>query len=90
MRVFAQLTALPNGLQWLSVEFCLSSLYVNTLLANLNARTYLRKTDLQYNSYDMGQAELSTFAARPGNSTGGSTTHVARSEVRLRHDILCA
>ncbi|KAI0919553.1 hypothetical protein AcV5_001588 [Taiwanofungus camphoratus] len=60
------IAAFPHGLQFCAFEFPLSSLYVNTLLANLNARQYLRGKDAGWNvSSTTPQTGTSNIDLRP-------------------------
>ena len=67
-----QILPFQDQLYYCAVDFPLTSLYLNSLLANLNARDYVRSAavDVGYNSYPMGE---STFRGT-GRSTG--TTQV--------------
>ncbi|TFK79503.1 hypothetical protein K466DRAFT_457551, partial [Polyporus arcularius HHB13444] len=49
----SQVVALPNGVQYCAVEFPIGSLYVNAFLANMNSRTYVRGTSVDYNSIEL-------------------------------------
>ncbi|KAM5543818.1 hypothetical protein V8D89_002435 [Ganoderma adspersum] len=62
-----------NQLYYCAVDFPLTSLYLNSLLANLNARDYVRSAavDVGYNSYPMGE---STFRGT-GRTTGATQSH---------------
>ena len=54
------------------VEFPFTSLYLNSLLANLNAREYIRvaASDVEYNSYQLGDSSR-TAVSRNGSERIG-------------------
>ena len=58
-------------LYYCAVDFPLTSLYLNSLLANLNAREYVRgtKTDVEYSGYQLGGSPRT-----PGFSKGSPST----------------
>ncbi|TBU28080.1 hypothetical protein BD309DRAFT_872291 [Dichomitus squalens] len=64
----------PNQLYYCAVDFPLTSLYLNSLLANLNARDYIRSAagDVEHNSYPMGD---STFRATTRGITSTNQSH---------------
>ena len=69
-----QILPFQDQLYYCAVDFPLTSLYLNSLLANLNARDYVRSAavDVGYNSYPMGE---STFRGT-GRSTGTTQVRV--------------
>ncbi|KAI0644092.1 hypothetical protein C8Q79DRAFT_974284 [Trametes meyenii] len=78
--------AFPTGLQFLVFEYPLSGLYVNSLLANLNARRFVREGDSNIHSYEnetMGTSGMA-LRLRSGNTSKGNsavTIHVDTSNV---------
>ena len=52
-----------NELIYTALDFPLTSLYLNSLLANLNAREYVRgaKSDVECNSYGMAASQTAVF-----------------------------
>ncbi|KAI0666403.1 hypothetical protein C8Q78DRAFT_1059322 [Trametes maxima] len=82
---FSLIAAFPKGLQFCAFEFPLSSLYVNTLLANLNARQFLRRTDGDYNSYG-NETGGGSMVLRSVATTRGTTTKVHDSSMAIRVD----
>ncbi len=52
-----------NTLYYTAVDFPLTSLYLNSLLANLNAREYVRgiKTDVEYGGYQLNGSRTAVF-----------------------------
>lgn len=70
-----QIAVFPSGSHFCVVDFPISALYVNALLANLNARHFLHRTDLQYSS-NADDAGVSTFALRDITSSAGTGTTV--------------
>ncbi|OSD07672.1 hypothetical protein PYCCODRAFT_1421618 [Trametes coccinea BRFM310] len=64
---FVLVAAFPQGLLFCIVELPFSSLYVNSLLANLNARQFLRKTDVELSSIEFYTSRGDTRG--PTNST---------------------
>lgn len=69
-----QVARFPHGMQYLPLEFPLSALYVNTLLANLNARIFLRHTDISFNSLEL-KTPSNGLAFRSANTSGNSRMH---------------
>ncbi|KAJ2986247.1 hypothetical protein NUW54_g9847 [Trametes sanguinea] len=64
---FVLVAAIPQGLLFCIVELPFSSLYVNSLLANLNARQFLRTTDVELSSIEFYSSQGGTRG--PANST---------------------
>ncbi|KAH9846782.1 hypothetical protein C2E23DRAFT_544715 [Lenzites betulinus] len=75
----------PSGSHFCVVDFPISALYVNALLANLNARHFLHRTDMQYSS-NVDEMGVNAFALRDITSSAGTGTTVkdAGSQVVLR------
>ena len=65
-----QLSSL-SGLQYNAFELPLSSLYINALLANLNARQFLRRTNIEFHTYELESARSRSFAWRGLSTTSG-------------------
>ncbi|KAI0644067.1 hypothetical protein C8Q79DRAFT_127871 [Trametes meyenii] len=80
---FSQIAAFPKGLQFCALEFPLSSLYVNTLLANLNARQFLRRTDGDYNSYGNDTGGGSMVLRSVATTRGTTTKHDSSMAIRV-------
>lgn len=85
----------PSGLQFTAPEFPLSGLYVNTLLANLNARQFLRSSagsDAERGGYELdrrtGNSSLRFSSAVP--SAGRTTNNVTQVGALLAHVVGCA
>lgn len=56
------MSAIKYGLQYSAFELPLSSLYVNALLAHLNARHFLRRTNIEFHTYELESARSRSFA----------------------------
>lgn len=82
-----QVAAFPKGLQFLAMEFPLSSLYVNALLANLNARRFIRKEDVDFIPYqtDPNLQKNLVFRDHDGSSVAQNRTDEA--QVRAVHHL---
>ncbi|KAJ2990733.1 hypothetical protein NUW54_g8387 [Trametes sanguinea] len=80
------MASFPTGLQFSAVEFPLNALYVNALLANLNARKYLRNSDVEFNTYG-SDTEANAGAMVLQNMSGSrSTAPKGNSAVAIRVD----
>lgn len=71
-----QIAAFPSGLYFCAFEFPLSSLYVNTLLANLNARSYLRQADADAPHVYGDESGTSSMALRNMSASRGTATKI--------------
>ncbi|KAI0325571.1 hypothetical protein GY45DRAFT_218107 [Cubamyces sp. BRFM 1775] len=72
----------PDGIQYCALEFPLGSLYVNALLANLNCREFVRKSEVDWDSLQLRTApqeirRLSHHAPK-ATSANSSTEDVSR------------
>lgn len=67
--------SLPSGLEFTALEFPLSGLYVNTLLANLNARQFIRRVDVDTLEFrtDRRRTTRSTFGFVHDGKTSGAS-----------------
>lgn len=74
-------------LYYCAVDFPLTSLYLNSLLANLNAREYVRgaKTDVEHSSYQLGGSPRTPAFKSPGTpGTPGFRTAHAMVTTKVR------
>lgn len=82
---FALIAAYPHGLYFCVLEFPLSSLYINALLANLNIRQYLRDAAIDSDRLrDTGSIvlqPLSTNGLSPSFTNPSNTVRIETSKV---------
>ncbi|KAK7060438.1 hypothetical protein VNI00_001203 [Paramarasmius palmivorus] len=71
-----QVASFPSGIQFLVVEIPLCNIYVNTLLANLNAREYVRGDD--FTEYNSTPSRLTARTGSGNNTSGGSNIYLGR------------
>jgi hypothetical protein len=69
-----QVASFPSGIQFLVVEIPLCNIYVNTLLANLNAREYVRGDD--FTEYNSTPSRLTARTGSGNNTSGGSNIYL--------------
>ncbi|KAI1787187.1 hypothetical protein LXA43DRAFT_720638 [Ganoderma leucocontextum] len=79
-----------NELYYTAVDFPLTSLYLNSLLANLNAREYVRsaKGDVECNSYQLGDSQTPLARFRTGQTTLTSPKVPGDIRIHARMDTL--
>ncbi|OSD07676.1 hypothetical protein PYCCODRAFT_1421620 [Trametes coccinea BRFM310] len=78
------IAAYPHGLQFCIFEFVFGSLYVNSLLANLNARQHVKNADTEFNS--IGEDTNGNTLVLRNMSNGRSTAPKGGSSVAIRVD----
>ncbi|OSD07667.1 hypothetical protein PYCCODRAFT_1455784 [Trametes coccinea BRFM310] len=84
--VLSLIAAFPTGLQFSAVEFPLNALYVNALLANLNARKFLRNADVEFNTYGSETDANTGTMVLQNMSRSRTAAPTATSTVEIRVD----
>ncbi|KAI1797000.1 hypothetical protein LXA43DRAFT_497930 [Ganoderma leucocontextum] len=87
--VLALLIRYPNDLFYTAIDFPLTSLYLNSLLANLNARESIRGTlDTDYNTFENSKTGPATFrsAYRAARGTLNTIDIQTSTDTHVRFD----
>ncbi|KAM5537178.1 hypothetical protein V8D89_009111 [Ganoderma adspersum] len=84
--VLALLIRYPNDLFYTAIDFPLTSLYLNSLLANLNARESIRgtMTDTGFNTFESSNSRPGPITFRTTDTDGAGTLNTTDNTIHIQ------